>query len=215
MMHSQQVERKMEVREKLLDAQRIIEDYMYRDASLEDFRFIRVVAKCLVDRIDLGMEAAGEREWQKEKAEFKRMYVEHEAACLEEVARMEDAVACAEKELNSATNLHMKQMREMGKKLKEQEAMLVLQKQKCDAHKKQVEDLKEQIEEDNTCNICRDNPRDTWVLPCSHFQYCLRCLLQHKTHNGSTCPTCRGPMKGLCMAASANSHTICCSISIT
>ncbi|MCO5603248.1 hypothetical protein L7F22_057396 [Adiantum nelumboides] len=127
------------------------------------------------------------------------MYVEHEAACLEEVARMEDAAACAAEELNSATHLRMKQMREMGKKLKDQEAMLVLQKQECDAHKKQVEDLKQQVEEDNTCNICRDNPRDTLVLLCSHFQYCLRCLLKHKTHNGSTCLTCRRPIEGLSM----------------
>ncbi|KAI5067698.1 hypothetical protein GOP47_0018226, partial [Adiantum capillus-veneris] len=193
--------RKLEVREKLLEAQRTIENDMYDDASYEDFRFIRAVAMCLVSKINLGMEAAHEREWQEEKEELKKMYAEHEAACLEELERVRAAALRAQQELNSASQVHMKQMQEMGKKLKDQEAVLVLQKQECDAHKKQVDDLKQQIEEEHICSICKDNPRDTFVLPCSHFQYCLSCLLEHRKRNGSTCPTCRRPIEGLCMSS--------------
>ncbi|KAL2642839.1 hypothetical protein R1flu_010426 [Riccia fluitans] len=46
------------------------------------------------------------------------------------------------------------------------------------------------------CNICLDKPRDTMILPCTHFLYCHGCLLIHKKRN-NTCPTCRGSMSAL------------------
>lgn len=193
--------RKLEVRDKLLDVQKMVENDMYADASYEDFRFIRAVAMCLVGKIDVGMEAAHERKWEQEKEDLKRMYTEHEAAFAMELANAQAEAMRAQTVLSNATHLHSKQMQELGKKLEEQEAMLALQKKECDVHKVQVEELKQQIEEEHICVICKDKPRDTFVMPCSHFQYCLSCLLEHRNRNGNSCPTCRRAIEGLCMSS--------------
>ncbi|KAI5055325.1 hypothetical protein GOP47_0030470, partial [Adiantum capillus-veneris] len=55
--------------------------------------------------------------------------------------------------------------------------------------------------EKHLCAVCFDKPRDTLVMPCLHFHYCFSCLMQHKQANGSTCPTCRGSIQGLCMSS--------------
>ncbi|KAI5055324.1 hypothetical protein GOP47_0030469 [Adiantum capillus-veneris] len=58
--------------------------------------------------------------------------------------------------------------------------------------------------EKHLCVVCFEKPRDTLVLPCMHFHYCFSCLMQHKQANGSTCPTCRGSIQGLCMSHMRN-----------
>ncbi|KAI5055323.1 hypothetical protein GOP47_0030468 [Adiantum capillus-veneris] len=55
--------------------------------------------------------------------------------------------------------------------------------------------------EKHLCVVCLDKPRDTLIMPCLHFHYCFCCLMQHKQANGSTCPTCRGSIQGLCMSS--------------
>ncbi|KAH7301463.1 hypothetical protein KP509_23G027800 [Ceratopteris richardii] len=72
-------------------------------------------------------------------------------------------------------------------------------------HSAERQELQRQLEEEREkalCLVCLERPRNTLLLPCLHFQYCLDCLLQHRSCNGNTCPTCRRSIEGLCMASS-------------
>ncbi|KAH7301465.1 hypothetical protein KP509_23G028000 [Ceratopteris richardii] len=72
-------------------------------------------------------------------------------------------------------------------------------------HSAERQELRRQLLEEREkalCLVCLERPRNTLVLPCLHFQYCLDCLLQHRSCNGNTCPTCRRSIEGLCMASS-------------
>ncbi|MCO5559024.1 hypothetical protein L7F22_012616 [Adiantum nelumboides] len=72
-------------------------------------------------------------------------------------------------------------------------------------HSAEQRKLRRELQEEREkalCLVCLDRPRNTLVLPCLHFQYCLDCLLLHRAHNGNTCPSCRRPIEGLCMASS-------------
>jgi ssDNA-binding Zn-finger/Zn-ribbon topoisomerase 1 len=43
---------------------------------------------------------------------------------------------------------------------------------------------------DNLCMMCLDRPPSCMVIPCGHFGFCSRCLLEwYKDHK--SCPTCR------------------------
>lgn len=60
-----------------------------------------------------------------------------------------------------------------------------------------IEELTEKLEEYevlSNCGICKENHRDTVIMPCMHFLYCNKCLGQLKTN---ACPTCRLPISGL------------------
>ncbi|KAI5080298.1 hypothetical protein GOP47_0005777 [Adiantum capillus-veneris] len=74
-----------------------------------------------------------------------------------------------------------------------------------ESHSAAQRELRRQLQEEREkaqCLVCLDHPRNTLVLPCLHFQYCLDCLLLHRARNGNSCPSCRRSIEGLCMASS-------------
>jgi Zinc finger, C3HC4 type (RING finger) len=54
----------------------------------------------------------------------------------------------------------------------------------------------EEIDENNKCTICCENPRTTALLPCRHFILCDACA--KKVRDGDNrCPNCRQPVEQL------------------
>ncbi|KAI5058751.1 hypothetical protein GOP47_0026921 [Adiantum capillus-veneris] len=97
---------------------------------------------------------------------------------------------------------------------REREALKVSHMQEKESwkalHEEQQKDLERRLEEErqklekerqNLCSACNEKPRDAVVIPCLHFNYCLECLVRHRTINSNTCPKCNGPIQGLCMSA--------------
>ncbi|MCO5612807.1 hypothetical protein L7F22_067078 [Adiantum nelumboides] len=92
--------------------------------------------------------------------------------------------------------LHM-QVSQLEKQVEEERLRLNASGEQVAHLRKQLTDEKEKL----ICIVCLDKPRDTLIMPCLHFHYCFSCLMQHKQTNGSTCPTCRGTIHGLCMSS--------------
>ncbi|KAL2608302.1 hypothetical protein R1flu_026875 [Riccia fluitans] len=62
---------------------------------------------------------------------------------------------------------------------------------KLEAELKLAEQNLEEQKAKSLCQICMENTRDTIILPCAHFLYCNKCLLNHKKRSNK-CPACRG-----------------------
>lgn len=58
------------------------------------------------------------------------------------------------------------------------------------AQQKQLEEFQGLI----YCQICKENFRDTVILPCKHFLYCNKCLEKPDT---KSCPACLVPISDL------------------
>ena len=51
------------------------------------------------------------------------------------------------------------------------------------------------LEEARMCCICMERKRNTVIMPCMHAMFCSLCL--HGVKLSTTCPTCRGPIRGV------------------
>ena len=68
-----------------------------------------------------------------------------------------------------------------------------------------IEDVYGLTSEDNLCEICCTNPRNTFFLPCKHSYTCQECAILIRSKNDK-CPICRQSIKDSIVLTNANAN---------
>lgn len=79
-------------------------------------------------------------------------------------------------------------------KISELQVELELMRSEAELERSERQKFQKLYEGSALCQICIENQRNTFILPCSHFVYCDECLKRHwEINEFRLCPLCRGP----------------------